>query len=521
MKRLIVCYDGTWNNPDQEDNGIAAPTNVVKLYNALSDSDDQGVEQLKFYHPGVGGEDSGIIDAVLGGAIGMGVSRHICSGYYWLGKNYEEGDEIYLYGFSRGAFTARSLGGMLGRGLLNLRKLKPKAAWERVHKAYSEGYRVEKAKTTDWAESDWKFFNDGKATPIHFIGVWDTVGALGVPDDLEILNFFDNKEKWEFHDTELSLKVSHARHAMAIDEKRTSFTVTRWKNASKHPDAVELWFPGAHSDVGGGYAHSDLSNGALKWMIGESDRFGLAFRPEVIPYINANSLGVIHNSYKGLFSKLRSRPRNIPAMVEANHSQFHQSAIDRQIVSPIEYPPYHVTRILEVGESVVVPVFADTRWNPTNIFLKKGHSYTFKGNGEWQDSKDTCDWKGTQNDELTRSDIVRFGASFLGKFENIFRRLSNNKSTDFLGTKRVEHIKWFRMVGAIANDKGAGKTSGQTVGHDGSATPHQYVDLTVHQTKSTALKIKQPGYLYCFPNDVWSLYENNHGSIDLTIKRVG
>jgi len=513
MKRLVVCCDGTWNNPEQEDNGIIAPTNVVKLYNALADEDSNGIKQLKYYHPGVGGEESGIIDEILGGALGVGIGRHISSAYHWLGSNYEEGDEIYLYGFSRGAFTARSLGGMLSRGLLDLRGIPSDQSWKRVNKAYKKGYRNNVASIENWAKSDWKFFNNKKKTPIHFIGVWDTVGALGVPDDLEILNFFDDKKKWQFHDTKLGKNVVSARHAMAMDERRSSFSITRWANASKCTDALEVWFPGVHSDVGGGYANSDLSYGALKWMMDESSSKGVAFRKGVEELIYANPLGVMHNSYKGVFSKLRSRPRNIPEVSEINSDKIHSSVFIRKEKSPLEYPLYHRSKILKVGESLSVEIFADTRWNETQLYMDKNQSFTFSATGKWMDSKDVCDWKGTQNDEFTVGDVVRATSSFLGKYETFFKKVLKNQSIDFVGTKRVENMKWFTMVGAIANDSGASNI----VTNDGSAVEHQYVDLTQH--KKIPLVIKNPGYLYCFANDVWSLYKNNHGSVTLTITR--
>lgn len=515
MKRLIVCCDGTWNNPQQEDNGIPAPTNVFKIYNAIAEQDaGNNVEQLKYYHPGVGGEESGLLDSVLGGAIGLGISRHICSAYHWLGSNYAEGDEIYLFGFSRGAFTARSLGGLLSRGLLDLTNVSPDESWPRVTRAYNQGYRIRDAILADWADPNWSFFNQRDKTPIHFIGVWDTVGALGVPDDLEMINFFDDKKNWQFHNTSLGDNVKHARHAMAMDEIRSSFSITRWNNAAQHDDAVELWFPGVHSDVGGGYSDVDLSNGGLQWMMEQSNNVGLSFRPEIQQTIKSNPLGVMHNSYKGVFARLRSRPRNIAAMTPDNFDQFHSSAIKRQEISPIEHPPYHPTRILELDESITVDVFADTRWNATHIYFPKGHKYIFSASGKWQDSKDSCDWKGTQDDKLTSGDVIRATSSFLGKFENIFSKLTKNQSTDFLGTKRVEHLNWFTLVGAIVNDAGADKA----VKHDGSAVPHQYVELSAHEV--TPLKVNSPGYLYCFPNDVWTLYDNNHGSVQLTITRV-
>ena len=513
MKRLIVCSDGTWNTPDQEDNGVPAPTNVFKIYNAIADRDG-ATQQIKYYHPGVGGEGS-VIDSIVGGAIGVGISQHISSAYHWLGGNYEEGDEIYLFGFSRGAFTARSIGGFLGRGLLDLRDLSSKDSWERVEKAY-KNYRRKGSSPEErsWAEDEWTFFHGEEPTPTHFVGVWDTVGALGVPDDLEILNLFDKKENWQFHDTKLGPNIKTARHAMALDEMRSSFSITRWENAQSHDGAKELWFPGVHSDVGGGYSATDLSDGALKWMIEESQGAGLKFRDGILGSLAPKPLGVMHNSYKGAFAKLRSRPRNIEAMVPEQPDLFHSSAIDRQRASPIAYPAYRRTRILEIGKSHTLDVFADTRWNYSGLYLDKGHSYVFSASGEWQDSKDTCDWKGTEDGNLTAGDLVRAASSFLGKFEEQFRKLSKNESTDFLGTKRVEKLNWFVLVGAIANDSGTKRQ----VGNDGSPVPHQYVALPDHV--ANPLKITNPGYLYCFPNDVWSLYGNNHGSIQLTIKRI-
>ena len=515
MKRLIVCCDGTWNNPDQEDNGIPAPTNVFKMYNAITDRGPDQVEQVKYYHPGVGGE-GGILDSILGGAVGVGISRHICSAYHWLGSNYAEGDEIYLFGFSRGAFTARSLGGFLGRGLLDLRGLQPADSWSRVKVAYDQGYRSKDVQPADWADDSWQFFHQRAAPPIHFIGVWDTVGALGVPDDLEICNFFDDSTKWGFHDTNLGAHVKTARHAMAIDEIRSCFSITRWANAAQHQGARELWFPGVHSDVGGGYSDCELANGALLWMMDESGNRGLQFRDHIRETIKADPLGVMHNSYKGAFAKLRSRPRNIPAMVAQNKLQFHPSALERQKVSPLSYPAYHPTTILGPGASHSVDIFANTHWNFTGIYLEAGRSYTFSATGQWQDSKDTCDWQGTEDGNLTTGDIIRATSSFLGTFEGIFKKLSQNSATDFLGTKRVEGMNWFTMVGAIANDAGNG--AAMTVANDGSPVPHQYVDLVGHE--EVPLTVADPGYLFCFPNDVWSLYGNNRGSVRLTIQCV-
>ncbi len=505
MKRLVLSYDGTWNNPDQEDNGIPAPTNVFKLHNALIENS----EQVRYYHPGLGGE-GGVFKPILGGAFGVGIKRHICSGYHWLASNYEEGDEIYLFGFSRGAFTARSLGGLLGRGLLKLSDLSPKQQWERVHQHYEN-----RAKNKD-KPANWKLLHSGTAVPIRFIGVWDTVGALGIPDDLEILNLFDDPDNWRFHNNELGAHVQCVRHAMAIDEKRSSFTVTRWSNLRDHSaDVEEKWFSGVHSDVGGGYAETGLSDIALGWMMEQAQDQGLKFREGIIASIEGDSLSVLHNSFKGIFAKMRSRPRNLPNMKPSNTRDFHPSALERQQKSPIEYLAYHPTQSLAVGESKTVDVFAGEHWNETGLFLVRGQ-YVFSASGEWMDSKDACDWKGAENDDFTMGDVIRAASSVWGNIESLYKKATKNESTDFLMTKRVEDFDWFTMVGAIANDTGG--TS--VVKNDGSPASHQYVDLPKYAQKASALKVTKPGYLFCFPNDVWSLYGNNAGSVKLTIKRV-
>ncbi len=182
---------------------------------------------------------------------------------------------------------------------------------------------------------------------------------------------------------------------MAIDEIRSAFTVARWDNSETHPDALELWFHGVHSDVGGGYSNSDLSNSALLWMIEESEKVGLKFRQECKESIIADSLGVMHNSFKGAFAKLRSRPRNIEAIVIKNKDKFHPGVFERQRISPIQYPAYHPTTILKVNSFVTVDVYADTRWGFTGIYLEAGCSYTFSSSGQWLDSKDACNWNGT------------------------------------------------------------------------------------------------------------------------------
>src|SRR6266567_2642363 len=135
MKNLVVCCDGTWNTPDEMDHGLPSPTNVVKLYNALARDDAQAA----YYHPGVG-VGKGWWDHLAGGGTGEGLDQNIMSAYHWLARTYGVGDKIFLLGFSRGAYTVRSLGGLISKcGLLDLTQpeLELETVWRRVREVFA------------------------------------------------------------------------------------------------------------------------------------------------------------------------------------------------------------------------------------------------------------------------------------------------------------------------------------------------------------------------------------------------
>jgi hypothetical protein len=201
-------------------------------------------------------------------------------------------------------------------------------------------------------------------------------------------------------------------------------------------------------------------------------------------------------------------------MVPAQQARFHASALARQAASPIAYPAYHRTTTLAVGQSHTVDIHADTPWNRTGLYLAAGQGYTFAATGEWLDSQDACDWRGTENDDFTFGDLARAVGSAVGTLESWLKRSTHNASTDFWFTKRVEGYRWFSLVGAIANDSG----DDSIVPNDGSPDPHEYLDLPAHT--DAPFYVTRPGYLFCFPNDVWALYTNNHGSVALSITRV-
>lgn len=529
MKKLIVSCDGTWNTPDQRQNDIPAPTNVVRLHNALAAPNGKNQEQRKYYHTGVGTEGSAF-ERIAGGAYGSGISKNVMGAYAWLAHNYAPGDQIWLFGFSRGAFTARSLGGFIGRcGLLDLAGLAPTDAWKRVELAYEKVYQAP-AGYQPTLPPDWPVFPvdpELKKTPIHFIGVWDTVGALGVPDDMGLLDLLDNPKKWEFHDTQLGSHIRFARHAMAIDEMRAVFTPTLWTDANDNPlneldrpgqpaRVKQLWFPGAHADVGGGYAECGLSDIALDWMIQEAQAVGLQFEPSFLEQIKPNTRGVLHDSYSGLFAKLQSRPRNRPLLRKGSPA-YHPSAYQRDQAPPITQSPYHHPTItLKKGQtSESLTIYARNPWNETGLFLEKGVTYRFEAEGEWLDKNIPCGPAGTADGKFSPGELVHVASSLWGKVENAVNAFKEKPGVNFAGTKRHEDMPWFALIGAIAND---GPKHGVNPAADGSPYPHQ--TFLIGENAEITVGDTEEGYFYAYANDAWNFYDNNRGSVRLTVTRI-
>jgi uncharacterized protein (DUF2235 family) len=288
MKRLVVCCDGTWNKPDNEN-----VTNVEKIARTVqSDPSATGdVYQLVYYISGVGA-GSYEADCLLGGAFGFGLFHNVIACYRFLAQNYEPGDEIFIIGFSRGAYTARSVAGMLASvGLLTKRALVEERLPEAVH--LYQGTRMPEGA---FGESVDEFKHDHcHAAKVTFLGVFDTVGALGVPG-------FE-RDTPKFHSVQLSTQVLCARQALAIDETRLKFAPTLWEAPEEPADAPtadprvkQVWFEGAHSDVGGGYAQTGLSDTSLLWMTREAHAAGLVFDSDLLgTYVDSGSDPICHN----------------------------------------------------------------------------------------------------------------------------------------------------------------------------------------------------------------------------------
>jgi len=512
MHLLIFC-DGTWNTPDQMDMGVSVPTNVIKLRNALEKSDSHGLEQRTYYHPGVGTK-GGWLNRMIEGIVGDGLDKNIMSAYCWLAKNYEIGASIWLFGFSRGAFTVRSLGGMIAHcGLLDARQgaMTEKETWSAVQELFNQYRQQEQVVASD--ERIFHCVRSGQAcshtVPIHFIGVWDTVGALGIPDDVAFLSLLNNPRKYCFHDTSLSPIVKTARHALSIDERRQSFMPTLWTHIKKGQDVRQTWFPGVHADVGGGYAQVGLSDGALGGMMTLAEEYGLRFRKDIRQQLRDDPLGQLHDSATGVFKNLRTRPRNVPFFSDQS-SELHTSAMTRHNNPPLSQGDYWQSRKIEKEKSISVEIFAREYWNATGIYLEAGVNYEFRASGEWMDGHISCGPKGDSGGKFHLGKIAQAFSSLMGFGETLYRKITGNYQADFWFTKRQEEVDWLALTGAVANDA---LTAGAKPGSN--SLPHEIFALG----ERCVFTPQASGYLYAFTNDAWQAYGNNRGSVRLTVSK--
>ncbi|CAN7573380.1 DUF2235 domain-containing protein [Devosia sp. LjRoot3] len=316
MKRIAIFCDGTWNRMSAEH-----PTNVLVGAQLVLPVDAAGIQQITYYDEGVGTDGPEFIK-LLQGAFGWGLLEKIEAAYRFLIFNYEPGDEVYIFGFSRGAYTARSLAGLIRKcGIAprsqagQIREIvefykdaatKPdsdeaqrrRMLWSPgvILKELDRQWRLDHGALPDVVSS-------AKMLTIRYVGVWDTVGALGVPKHLLINTFFPTK-KYEFHDHQLSSTVRAARHAVATDERRLSFEPSLWDNldilnaaAGDSGKYQQIWFPGDHGSVGGGGDIRELSNDALAWIMDGAAVEGLALNLDRLEALRraTDPLAPLHN----------------------------------------------------------------------------------------------------------------------------------------------------------------------------------------------------------------------------------
>jgi uncharacterized protein (DUF2235 family) len=337
MKRLVICCDGTWNTPDQKDRGVMRPSNVVKLSRWVMPQDRNGVAQKVHYDKGVGTGD--IVDRAFGGLFGVGLAHNIREAYEFLSQNYDDGDQVFLFGFSRGAYTVRRTVGMVRKC-----QLLPKDLGDEARKAaIEEGYGIftirEGGPDSEVAQAFSKKYRCRPAS-IHCLGVWDTVGAYGIGGVLGQLT--SSLSKSRFHDRRLSSIVKHAFQAVAIDETRRLFEPTLFEqgpNGLQNGQVLEQsWFTGVHSNVGGGYEDAGLSDITLYWMARRAEQCGLALDPTWANRIVPDEFGELRESRTGLYLLMGKAVR--PIGVQKNgFEQAHNTALDRMTRDPAGYAP--------------------------------------------------------------------------------------------------------------------------------------------------------------------------------------
>ena len=334
-KVIAVFADGTGNSAAK-----LFKTNVWRLYDALDTSDpgDSGLErQIAYYHDGVGTSSFKPL-AVAGGAFGWGLKRNVLDLYTFVCRNYQPGDRICAFGFSRGAFTVRLLAGLIAReGLVVNTSERDLEAYARdAYRQYRRRFNQTKGLVgplrnlrdlviTGWRKltrrntyAEQKTAHPNHDVPIEFLGVWDTVAAYGMPI-AEITRGIDD---WvwplSMPDYKLNPKVKRARHALALDDERDTFHPLIWDERSQNPERIkQVWFAGMHSDVGGGYPDDSLAYVSLDWMLTEASGAELRFQKKAVEEIQRimNANGALHDSRRGVGAYYRYQPRKVSAHV--------------------------------------------------------------------------------------------------------------------------------------------------------------------------------------------------------------
>lgn len=336
MKRIVICADGTWNDRDQVNKTTRRrrPTNVTKIARAVRTRARDGVDQVVFYHDGIG--TGGPLDRITGGAFGRGIENNIRVLYRFIVYNYQPGDELYLFGFSRGAFTVRSLTGFMQQvGLI------PKDGDYYVPEIYGCYESNQPKGSPAWTKAFHNVRDVRPCPPIRFVGVWDTVGALGAPG---LLGQIFNRNKYKYHDVALTPAVEHAYQALAVDERRRPFAPDVWVRPRGWSGTLEqAWFPGVHSNVGGGCAPDGLANEALHWIGEKAEALGLEFDTKYLDHFTPCFNAVLHESMTTMYRVMRPLKRVVGAHADDGEA-IHQSALDRAALMGRGYCPENLPR---------------------------------------------------------------------------------------------------------------------------------------------------------------------------------
>lgn len=389
-KNIILCADGTGN-----EGGYTPDSNVYKMYNAI-DIHDPKQEQIVFYDNGVGTQKNKYIRGVSA-AVGIGFQANVCDLYEFLARHYNPGDKIFMFGFSRGAATIRAFNGFVDAcGLIDGREdgnkeLKNKVAL--AMKAYAKPKKEQKDQILTPVN-----IHDNMPD-IHFIGVWDTVSALGFPERKNLVGLtlwvlhkiahvfgtiIDKIWPYKFYNYELTSNVKNAFQALAIDDERTSFWPKVWNEKSaiklnENMNVQQVWFTGMHSNIGGGYERAGLANVSFDWMLDNLQNTGLLFKDGFLDSAkaDANVNGRQYNSREGLASFYRYHPRKIGDLCTKANAKIniHESVMDRLNRRTANYVPRLLPMKFNVvdnqGRSKESPEVHEKHWHFFNRGVKK------------------------------------------------------------------------------------------------------------------------------------------------------
>jgi len=351
VKRIALFLDGTWNN-------VSSNTNVWRLKSLCACSP----EQMVYYSAGVGTQSG---EHLSGGMFGIGINDEVVNAYEWLIENYEPGAQLFIFGFSRGAFTARSLAGFISKcGLLQAGSpVSIKQMFERYRKGTAISIRaLAKATESGLSQEDKLIKVYSQPIPIWFQGVWDTVGSLGVP--IPFIPKVSHKD-FAFLETDLRINDTHAYHALAIDEHREAFAPTLWvKSTPKQGECPpprdlahveQRWFVGAHANVGGGYEDDLLAQVPLCWIMSKATAHGLQFRHNAVIDGDVNPCA-IHDSY-----------------AEMEHGAYRLVTFGKRYYRPIGAKPVDTGEAVKttINETIDASVFErwqyDASYRPKNL----------------------------------------------------------------------------------------------------------------------------------------------------------
>ena len=523
MKRIVVCCDGTWNDLD-----MRYITNVGRLVQCMGKRGKSGgkaIAQSVYYDDGVGASSSGV-RRVLEGATGIGIDEQIYNAYRHICINYEQNDEICLFGFSRGAFAVRSIAGMIGKlGLVEAKNLKHLARAMDVYRS--------KNKTE---QSDFKKQHAGhKNVKITILGCWDTVGSLGIPDKIPFFPL-DNlvRKRYQFHDTELGKHVERALHAVAIDERRKEFGVTTMnkpKGAPASQKLIQTWFPGDHSCIGGGsWEKRAFSNHSLKWMVEQAANLGvgLGVNFDLLHDVGLADAGVFFSNkvsfiygrknrrmeqdqvtWQDIDQSARYRWQELsdyrPPELKRRFKSELEASTDNTIRNPLSQPTS-----LKKGQSTWLRVHAQHVDNNSRVMAAKGDHFEISVSRlqVWKDADlDPCDIQGWNTDKPPKAKPAYKDGDKVnpGSISKRLRRSVKSK-------RLVKQADWFELVISVGKDN------------------YQRLSITKPPTEAQPFVIpfqaKSEGELFFAANDVShpiglvDKYDDNTGWVWINIKKI-